>query len=238
MARRSDSDIKFITKLVSDCITFNLRPNEALSYIKQESGFDITYGTYFSYRTRLRGEKKTNSWLSYYTRIGFVTEHKELLDNIKKVQEDRLRQFFIETLRPVRNERVISLLNHDILDNSRLISDLMDATPIIASLKARMRVSDEGTDKEGRLNALRSRVEIWKQAHGEDSIGQDVNRKMLTTQDATITVADAERQEAENVQPDAEGVSRPAGSTREGAAGEVQRQTEPEPARKRDLWTV
>ena len=249
--RRKESEVRLLTKLVSDCITFNLRPEEALAYIKQEShspdapdGIELSYATYFTYRARLRGDKKTNTWLSYYTRIGFVTEHKELLDNIKKVQEDRLRQFFIETLRPVRNERVISLLNHDIIDNSRLISDLMDSTPIIASIRAKM-LMNQGVDKDGRLNALISRVEIWKEQHkGSDGLGEHYQ----TTNSSQITVEEAKAREednqAKNVEPDETGVCRPASASREGTTSAEQEpsamgseQTR-EPERKRDLWTV
>jgi len=164
--RRKAQDVKLISKYVQDCITFNLKPAEALEYIKIETGISIPSNTYFLYRSRLKGEKHTNNWLTYYTRIGFVQEHRQLLDNIKRVQEDRLRQFWLEAQRETRNERLISLLNHDIIDNSRLIADLMDGTPIIASIKARL-MQQQGTTKEGRLKAISDRVQAYKDKHDQ-----------------------------------------------------------------------
>ena len=242
--RRTDAAVRFITKLVSDCVTFNLTPDEALQYIKQESGYEIGYPAYYQYRSRLKSEKHTNAWLSYFTRIGFVQEHKQLLEDIKKVHQDRLKQFFLETQKEIRNERILSLLNHDILDNSRLISDLMDSTPIIAALKARTIKSDMADDGSGRIAALVSRVEKWKKDRPHNTI-EGIGTETYLTQNSSQATVQEEQPKQENVEQDETGVLRPAGAA--GESGERDRdadspqsageETSKKPAR-RDLWTV
>lgn len=145
-------ETKFINKLVMDCITFRFKPEEALQYIKDESGHDMTPETYHSKRSRLqRKGTQTSKWLNYFTRVGFVEQHKQLMDDALKVQDDRMKQFGIETHKPKgkRNELTISRINADIALNIRLITDLMDSTPIVASIKARILQEErEGQTKQ------------------------------------------------------------------------------------------
>jgi hypothetical protein len=60
------------------------------------------------------------------------------MENLEKVQADRLRQFFVETNRNQRDERKISQLNYDIRENARLLSELGLGTPIISAIKAKL----------------------------------------------------------------------------------------------------
>ena len=71
------------------------------------------------------GTGSTQVWLNYFTRIGFVQHHKQQMDVIQKIQDDSLRQFFIETNRNQanRDEDKIKGLKQDIRDNVKLLSD-------------------------------------------------------------------------------------------------------------------
>jgi hypothetical protein len=117
-----------------------LKANEALKYIEIEFGQSISPRSYRDRKAKLMSENSSNLWLSYFSRIGFVQHHKEQIDNIKKVQEERLKQFFIELQKPIkeRNDAKISRINHDIRENARLLSELGLGTPILASIKRKI----------------------------------------------------------------------------------------------------
>jgi hypothetical protein len=140
LADRSKAETVILNKLVSDCITYGLKANEALKYIEIEFGQPISPRSYRDRKAKLMSENTSNLWLSYFTRIGFVQHHKEQIDNIKKVQDERLKQFFIELQKPIkeRNDAKISRINHDIRENARLLSELGLGTPILASIKRKI----------------------------------------------------------------------------------------------------
>ena len=62
------------------------------------------------------------------------------MDFIQKIQDDSLRQFFIETNRNQanRDEDKIKGLKQDIRDNVKLLSELGLGTPIISAIKSKI----------------------------------------------------------------------------------------------------
>jgi hypothetical protein len=148
MTNRSREQTKLLNKLIRDCDLFHLKPNEAMAYIEGEFGQPISLITYYQKRSRLRSKHEINKWLSYFTRIGFVEQHRRLMDDALRIHDDRMKQFFKESLKQPRNERMLSMLNNDINNNIRLISDLMDSTPIVASIKARILQLEENHLKQ------------------------------------------------------------------------------------------
>jgi hypothetical protein len=129
-----------LNELITDTITFGLEVSEALSFIRVMFGETIGERSYYQRKAKLTSDKSADKWLSYFSRVGFVKQQRELLDIMKRVEKDRLRQYFVETSRnqDERNERLISQLNYDIRENTRLIADLMDGTPVIAMIKAKL----------------------------------------------------------------------------------------------------
>jgi hypothetical protein len=126
-----------LDKLVSDCITFGLHPKEALEYIRTEFG-SISDRTYFRRQAKMMSEDSSKSWLSYFTRIGFIQLHRQQMDTIQRIQDDSLNRFHIESRKEVRDENLILKIKDDIRENSTLLSEYGLGTPIISAIKDRL----------------------------------------------------------------------------------------------------
>jgi hypothetical protein len=60
------------------------------------------------------------------------------MEHIQRLEEDSMRQFFVETIKGNRNEDRILKLKQDIRDNVKLLSELGLGTPIISAIKAKL----------------------------------------------------------------------------------------------------
>ena len=67
------------------------------------------------------------------------------MEHIQRLEEDSMRQFFVETLKQGgnRNEERILKLKQDIRDNVKLLSELGLGTPIISAIKAKLERQEE-----------------------------------------------------------------------------------------------
>jgi len=90
--------------------------------------------------SKLLSDVSYQTWGIWFTKIGFVQHHKKLIEDLHKVQDDRLKQFFVETEKPTENQdaKLISQLNYDIRENARLLSELGLVTPIGTNIKKRI----------------------------------------------------------------------------------------------------
>jgi len=66
--------------------------------------------------SKLLSDVSYQTWGIWFTKVGFVQHHKKLIEDLHKVQDDRLKQFFVETEKPSENQdaKLISQLNYDI----------------------------------------------------------------------------------------------------------------------------
>jgi CHAT domain-containing protein len=133
----TQTENKFLNELVLDCITYRLGEREALEYIRIRFK-EISESSYKQRKAHVLSDESTQIWLNHFTRIGFVQHHKEQIEVIQKIQDDSLRQVFIETNRNNRNENVILRLKNDIRENAKLLSELGLGTPIISAIKAKL----------------------------------------------------------------------------------------------------
>lgn len=137
MAKITLTESKFLNELVKDCITFRLTESEAIDYI--ETRFKkIAVSSYTARKANVLNDKSTDVWLNHFTRIGFVTSHKQHIENIQRIQNDSLRQFYFETSKPNRDEYKILKLKQDIRENTQLLSELNLGTPIISAIKSKL----------------------------------------------------------------------------------------------------
>jgi hypothetical protein len=90
--------------------------------------------------SKLLSDVSYQTWGIWFTNIGFVQHHKKLIEDLHKVQDDRLKQFFVETEKPTENQdaKLISQLNYDIRENAKLLSELGLVTPIGTNIKKRI----------------------------------------------------------------------------------------------------
>lgn len=133
----TETENKFLNSLVVDSIIYRLSTEESLSYI-QTRFKKISEASYKKRKAAVLSDESTQVWLNYFTRIGFVQHHKEQMEHIQRVEEDSMRQFFVETIKGNRNEDRILKLKQDIRDNVKLLSELGLGTPIISAIKAKL----------------------------------------------------------------------------------------------------
>jgi hypothetical protein len=133
----TETENKFLNSLVVDSIIYRLSTEESLSYI-QTRFKKISEASYKKRKAAVLSDESTQVWLNYFTRIGFVQHHKEQMEHIQRVEEDSMRQFFVETIKGNRNEDRILKLKQDIRDNVKLLSELGLGTPIISAFKAKL----------------------------------------------------------------------------------------------------
>lgn len=90
--------------------------------------------------SKLLSDVSYQTWGIWFTKVGFVQHHKKLIEDLHKVQDDRLNQFFVETEKPTENQdaKLISQLNYDIRENAKLLSELGLVTPIGTNIKKRI----------------------------------------------------------------------------------------------------
>lgn len=130
----------FLNSLIQDCIVYNLKEQEALSYIETRFSRKISLDSYKHRKAKALSDSASQIWLNNFTRIGFVQHHKEQIETIEHIQQDSLRQFLIESLRnqTTRDEDRILKLKQDIRDNVKLMSELSLGTPIISAIRAKL----------------------------------------------------------------------------------------------------
>jgi hypothetical protein len=134
----SETESKFLNSLIADSVIYNLSVAEALEYIKTRFK-KISEPCYKHRKAKVLSEESTQIWLNHFTRIGFVKTHKEQIEYIQRLQDDSLRQLFVETThQQPRNEDKILRLKQDIRDNTKLLSELGLGTPIISAIKSKM----------------------------------------------------------------------------------------------------
>jgi len=146
LARITQIESKFLTELVKDCITYKLTEPEALEYIERRFK-KISISSYTFKKANVLNDKSTNIWLNNFTRIGFVLNHKQHIENIQKIQDDSLHQFFLETSKEKRDERMIFQLKQDIRESTQLLSELNLGTPIISAIKAKLETRNDSNSK-------------------------------------------------------------------------------------------
>jgi hypothetical protein len=128
----------FLNSLVQDCIIFNLDTKESLLYIKARYGKPISRASFNRRKASILSDHSTDIWLHNFTRIGYVKNHQQDIQVIRKLRDDSLKQLQTEIDKPSRDEYKILRIKQDIRDNTHLLSELNSGTPIISAIKAKV----------------------------------------------------------------------------------------------------
>ena len=123
--------------MVSDCITYSLKEQEALEYIKLKFG-EIKSRSYQQRKAKILSEDSARIWFDWFTRIGLVLNHKKQMGDLQKVQDETMHQFYLETQKEPRDWRIISQLSYNIRENVKLLSELGLGTPIISAIRSKL----------------------------------------------------------------------------------------------------
>ena len=104
--------------------------------------------------SKMSSDVSYQTWGIWFTKVGFVQHHKKLIEDLHKVQDDRLKQFFVETQKPSEHQdaKLISQLNYDIRENAKLLSELGLVTPMGTNVKKRIIESYERMRSMGNVD--------------------------------------------------------------------------------------
>src|SRR5919198_3157394 len=129
-----------LLEAVRECITYSLTEREALAYIKNRTGGEKEISTRHYYRIKsfVQSEPSTQLWLSQFTKLGFVTEHRKHIDEVNKARAEMWRMILKEQIRPAEQQDkfLIAKLYSQIHENIKLASALNLGTPVVAQIKA------------------------------------------------------------------------------------------------------
>jgi hypothetical protein len=136
----TDKENQILMPLVADCVNYGFSEKEALSYIKARLGREISTHAYYIRKKLVDSGHYAKEWLSYYSRVGFLVKHKQVLEVVEMVQQDTIRDYLIEQSKPheKRNPELIMKYRYEIRENAKLLQELSLGTPIIAQIKARI----------------------------------------------------------------------------------------------------
>src|SRR5919198_5657452 len=127
-----------LLEAVRDCVTYSLTEREALAYIKNRTGGELKRRNYYRIKSFVQSEPSTQLWLSQFTKLGFVTEHRKHIDEVNKARSEMWRMVLDEQLKPdiIQDKQLIAKLYSQIQENIKLASALNLGTPVIAQIKA------------------------------------------------------------------------------------------------------
>ena len=148
-----------LLEAVRDCITYSLTEREALAYIKNRTGDELSTRHYYRIKSFVQSEPSTQLWLSQFTKLGFVTEHRKHIDEVNKARSEMWRMILEEKSKPdiEQDKNLIAKLYSQIEDNLRLASALNLGTPVIAQIKAMVDKANEFNTLQYNKQDLQSR---------------------------------------------------------------------------------
>jgi hypothetical protein len=131
---------EILNSLVSDCINYGFSEKESLTYIKSRLGREVSPETYYRRKKSISSGEYANEWINYFSRIGFVVKHKQIIEVVEMMQQDTLKDYLIEKNKPyeIRNKNEISKLRYEIRESAKLLQELYLGTPIIAQIKKKL----------------------------------------------------------------------------------------------------
>ena len=140
MGRITEKDHKAIVQLVADCDMYNLSEKEALEYIRQRLGKEISGRTYRRYSKNLNNDESIQKWVHQHIKVGFLTKHKKIIDVVDTIQKDTLRDYMIENSKPYeqKNHMRIQKYRDSLRENSKMLQELTLGSPIVAQIKAQL----------------------------------------------------------------------------------------------------
>jgi hypothetical protein len=127
-----------LLEAVRDCIIYSLTEREALAYIKNRTGEKLSTRHYYRIKSFVQSDPSTQLWLSQFTKLGFVTEHRKHIDEVNKARSEMWRMILEEQSKPEEKQDkfLITKLYAQIQENIKLASALNLGTPVVAQIKA------------------------------------------------------------------------------------------------------
>lgn len=138
MGRITKKDKTGLQQLVQDCELLGLNEAEALEYIKQRFGKDISRSNYYSIKSNLKKneEKIFKNKLDHHTKIQFLIDHFNRIAELEIVQKTLLKVLNEEASKPIdkRNLTGISKIASNINSNITTLTVLSTGSPLFEFL--------------------------------------------------------------------------------------------------------
>lgn len=137
-----------LDELVKEAIFYRFKEAEAIEYIRIRTGGtpgpNGTGGTrvkpraYRVRKARMQSDETAQNWLNEFTRIGFVKNHMDQIETIRRIQDQTIQEWAVESNKQFKDPKRMAMLRNDIRENARLLSDLTMDSPHVASIKAKV----------------------------------------------------------------------------------------------------
>jgi hypothetical protein len=139
-----------LVEAVRDCVTYSLTEREALAYIKNRTGDELNRRNYYRIKSFVQSDPSTQLWLSQFTKLGFVTEHRKHIDEVNKARSEMWRMILEEQSKPdeEQDKQLIAKLYSQIQENVKLASALNLGTPVVAQIKAMVDKASSNNNNE------------------------------------------------------------------------------------------
>jgi hypothetical protein len=97
---------EILIALVADCMNYGFTEKKALYYIKDRLGKEISKDAYYRRKKIVNSGSYAKEYLSYFTRIGFVVKHMQIIEVVEMIQKDTIRDYLVEKDKPeeIRNK--------------------------------------------------------------------------------------------------------------------------------------
>jgi hypothetical protein len=137
--RGTKAENELLKRLVSECLTYDLRENQAMQYIRLQYPREISHRTYYAYKKKLVSESVALQWLNQFSKIGFVQNHHRLMVDAKRIYQDSLRRYFNEMAKGDKSNRyLIMKMEESFRANGKWLLELSMGSPIISQIKAKI----------------------------------------------------------------------------------------------------
>ena len=150
MGNFTDKENQILMSLVADCVNYGFTKKEVLAYIHARLGRGISTHAYYVCKKLVDSGYYAKESLNYFTRVGFVVKHKQIIEIIEMLQKDSIRDYLIEQAKPHRQKDIdlIQKLRYEIRENCKIMQELSLGTPIIAQIKAKLEHSESISERQ------------------------------------------------------------------------------------------
>src|SRR5574339_309800 len=111
--------------LVADCVNYGFTEKEALAYIHARLGRGISTHVYHVRKKLVDSGHCAKEWLNYFTHVGFVVKHKQIIEIIEMLQKDSIRDYLIQQAKPQGQKDIdlIQKLRYEIRENCKIFRE-------------------------------------------------------------------------------------------------------------------
>jgi hypothetical protein len=138
LGRITEKDKKGLQQLVRDSEILGLTEQESLEYIQKRFGKQISRSNYYSIKSNLKKneEEIVRNRLDQHTKINFVLEHFNRIDELKNLQRMLLKAVYEEISKPIENRNLIGIskIASNINSNITTLTVLSSGSPLFEFL--------------------------------------------------------------------------------------------------------